>query len=113
MLFAPLSLSLYALLETFHQSGSYFPNYKIKPHGRELVLCTYFYIFLHTQDYVLGRDLTTMFFDSLFAFLHIINIDMYSILVMYGYKSWTIRGAEHQRIDAFELWCWKRLLSVP
>ena len=33
--------------------------------------------------------------------------------VMYGCESWTIRKAEHQRIDAFELWCWKRLLRVP
>ena len=34
-------------------------------------------------------------------------------LVMYGYGSWTIKKAEHQRIDAFELWCWRRLLRVP
>ena len=34
-------------------------------------------------------------------------------VVMYGYESWTIKKAEHQRIDAFELWCWKRLLRVP
>ena len=34
-------------------------------------------------------------------------------LVMYGCESWTIRKAEHQRIDAFELWCWRRLLRVP
>ena len=33
-------------------------------------------------------------------------------LVMYGCESWTIRKAEHQRIDAFELWCWRRLLRV-
>ena len=33
--------------------------------------------------------------------------------VMYGCESWTIKKAEHQRIDAFELWCWKRLLRVP
>ena len=32
---------------------------------------------------------------------------------MYGYKSWTIKKAEHQRTDAFKLWCWKRLLRVP
>ena len=32
--------------------------------------------------------------------------------VMYGYKSWTIKKVEHQRIDAFELWCWRRLLRV-
>ena len=32
---------------------------------------------------------------------------------MYGCKSWTIKKTEHQRIDAFELWCWRRLLRVP
>jgi len=32
---------------------------------------------------------------------------------MYGCESWTVKKAEHQRIDAFELWCWRRLLSVP
>ena len=32
---------------------------------------------------------------------------------MYGCESWTIEKAEHQRIDAFELWCWRRLLRVP
>ena len=34
-------------------------------------------------------------------------------VVMYGCESWTIRKAEHQRIDVFELWCWRRLLRVP
>ena len=34
-------------------------------------------------------------------------------VVMYGCESWTMKKAEHQRIDAFELWCWKRLLRVP
>ena len=34
-------------------------------------------------------------------------------LVMYGYESWTVKKAECQRIDAFELWCWRRLLRVP
>ena len=34
-------------------------------------------------------------------------------VVMYGYESWTIKKAEHQRIDALELWCWRRLLGVP
>ena len=34
-------------------------------------------------------------------------------VVMYGCESWTIKKAECQRIDAFELWCWKRLLRVP
>ena len=34
-------------------------------------------------------------------------------VVMYGCESWTVKKAEHQRIDAFELWCWRRLLTVP
>ena len=34
-------------------------------------------------------------------------------VAMYGCESWTVKKAEHQRIDAFELWCWRRLLSVP
>ena len=38
---------------------------------------------------------------------------MVSLVVMYGCESWTIKKAECQRIDAFELWCWKRLLRVP
>ena len=38
---------------------------------------------------------------------------MVSSVVMYGCESWTIKKAEHQRIDAFKLWCWKRLLSIP
>ena len=38
---------------------------------------------------------------------------MVFIIVMYGCESWTIKKAERQRIDAFELWCWRRLLRVP
>ena len=34
-------------------------------------------------------------------------------VVIYGYESWTINKAEHRQIDAFELWCWRRLLRVP
>ena len=34
-------------------------------------------------------------------------------VIMYGCESWSIKKAEHQRIDAFELWCWRRLLRVP
>ena len=38
---------------------------------------------------------------------------MVFLVVMYGCESWTIKKAEHWRIDAFELWCWRRLLRVP
>ena len=34
-------------------------------------------------------------------------------VVVYGYESWTVKKAEHQRINAFKLWCWRRLLRVP
>ena len=34
-------------------------------------------------------------------------------IIMYGFESWTVKKAEHQRTDAFELWCWRRLLRVP
>ena len=38
---------------------------------------------------------------------------MFFPLVMYGCERWTVKKAEHRKIDAFELWCWKRLLRVP
>ena len=38
---------------------------------------------------------------------------MVSPVVMYGCESWAVKKAEHRRIDAFELWCWRRLLRVP
>ena len=38
---------------------------------------------------------------------------MVFLVVMYGSESWTVKKAEHGRIDAFELWCWRRLLRVP
>ena len=38
---------------------------------------------------------------------------MFFPVVMYGRESWTVKKAEHRRIDAFELWCWRRLLRVP
>ena len=38
---------------------------------------------------------------------------MVFLVVLYGCNSWTIKKAEHRRIDAFELWCWRRLLRVP
>ena len=42
-----------------------------------------------------------------------IILTMVFLVVMHGCESWTIKKAEHQRIDAFELWCWRRLLRVP
>ena len=44
--------------------------------------------------------------------VHIVKAMAFPV-VMYEYESWTIKKAKHQRIDAFELWCWRRLLRVP
>ena len=44
--------------------------------------------------------------------VHIVKAMVFPV-VMYGCENWTITKAEHQRIDAFELWCWRRLLRVP
>ena len=44
--------------------------------------------------------------------VHLVKAMVYPV-VMYGCESWTIKKAEHQRIDAFELWCWRRLRRVP
>ena len=44
--------------------------------------------------------------------VHLVKAMVFSV-VMYGCESWTVKKAEHQRIDAFEPWCWRRLLRVP
>ena len=44
--------------------------------------------------------------------VHLVKAMVFPV-VMYGCQSWTIKKAEHRRIDAFELWCWRRLLRVP
>ena len=44
--------------------------------------------------------------------VHLVKAMVFPV-VMYGCESWTIKKAEHQRIDSFELWCWRRLLRVP
>ena len=43
--------------------------------------------------------------------VHLVKVMVFPV-VMYGCESWTLKKAEHQRIDAFELWCWRRLLRV-
>ena len=43
---------------------------------------------------------------------HLVKVMVFSV-VMYGCESWIIKKAEHRRIDAFKLWCWRRLLRVP
>ena len=44
--------------------------------------------------------------------VHLVKAMVFPV-VMYGCESWTVKETEHQRIDAFELWCWRRLLRVP
>ena len=53
-----------------------------------------------------SRDIT------LLTKVHLVKVMVFPV-VMYGCESWTIKKAEHRRTDAFELWCWKRLLRVP
>ena len=53
-----------------------------------------------------SRDIT------LLTKAHLVKAMIFPV-VMYGCECWTIKKAEHQRIDAFELWCWRRLLRVP
>ena len=68
---------------------------------------------------LLGRKIMTNL-DSIFKSrditlptkVHLIKA-MVFLAVMYGCESWTVKKAEHQRIDAFELWCWRKLLRVP
>ena len=59
------------------------------------------------QDSILkSREIT------LLTKVHIVKTMLFPVVV-YGCESWTIKKAEHQRTDAFELWCWRRLLRVP
>ena len=53
-----------------------------------------------------SRDIT------LLTKVHLVKAMVFPV-VMYGYESWTVKKAERQRIDAFKLWCWRRLLRVP
>ena len=57
-------------------------------------------------DSILNRDIT------LLTNVHLVKPVVFPV-VIYGCESWTIKKAERQRIDAFELWCWGRLLRVP
>ena len=63
--------------------------------------------FLTNLDSILqSRDIT------LLTKVHLVKAMVFPVL-MYGCESWSIKKAEHRRIDAFELWCWRRLLRVP
>ena len=58
-------------------------------------------------DSILKRRYITLLTE-----VHLVKAMIFPVL-MYGCESWTIKKAEHQRVDAFELWCWRRLLRVP
>ena len=68
---------------------------------------------------LLGRKVMTNL-DSIFKSrditlpkkVHLVKAMVFPV-VMYEFESWTVKKAEHRRIDAFELWCWRRLLRVP
>ena len=68
---------------------------------------------------LLGRKVMTKL-DSIFKSrditlptkFHLVKAMVFPV-AMYGYESWTVKKAEHRRIDAFEVWCWRRLLRVP
>ena len=63
--------------------------------------------FMTNPDSILkSRDIT------LLTKFHLVKAIVF-LVVVYGYESWTIKKAECRRIDAFELWCWRRLLRVP
>ena len=63
-------------------------------------------VMTNLDDILKSRDIT------LFTKVHLVKPMVFPV-VMYGCESWTIKKVECQRIDAFELWCWKRLLRVP
>ena len=76
-------------------------NHEIKRHlflGRKVMT--------NLDSVLKGRDITLM------TKFHLVKAMVFPV-VMYGCESWTIKKAEHQNIDAFELWCWRRLLRVP
>ena len=82
-----------------------------------LSMCTF--LFNKPFTLLLGRKVMTNL-DSIFKSrditlptkIHLVKAIVFPV-VMYGCESWTVKKAERQRIDAFELWCWRRLLRVP
>ena len=76
-------------------------NHEIKRHlllGRKVMT--------NLDSFLISRDIT------LPAKVHLVKAMVFPV-VMYGRESWTIKKAEHRRTDAFEPWCWRRLLRVP
>ena len=73
-------------------------NYKLNILGRKVIT--------NLDSILKSRDIT------LPTKIHLVKAMVFPV-VMYGRESWTVKKVEHQRIDAFGLWCWRRLLSVP
>ena len=63
-------------------------------------------VMTHLDSILKSREIT------LSTKVHLVKVMVFPV-VMYGCESWTIRKAEHRRTDAFEMWCWRRLLRVP
>jgi len=63
-------------------------------------------LMMHLDNILKSRDITLQ------IKIHLVKGIVFPV-VMYGCQSWTIKKAEHQRVDAFELWYWRRLLRVP
>ena len=74
--------------------------------SKALHLMYYAYKLNKQGDYLKSRDIT------LPTKVHLVKAMVFPV-VMYGFESWTVKKAEHGRTDAFELWCWRRLLTVP
>ena len=71
------------------------------------------------RHFLLGRNVMTNLDSALKSRdiilptkVHVVQAVVFPV-VRYGCESWTVKKAEHRRIDAFELWCWRRLLRVP
>ena len=86
-------------------------------HVTNLTLSPYLYISIYTYIYVcVCVCVCVCVYLYIYMYICIHNYDVKAMVfpeIMYRYKSWTIKKAEHQIIDAFKLWCWKRLLKFP
>ena len=77
-------------------------------HGHEIKRCLLLgrKVMTNLESILKSRDIT------LPTKVHLVKAMVFPV-VMYGCESWTIKKAEHRKIDAFELWCWRRLLRIP
>ena len=89
---------------TFVISGLFYNNHSDK--CEVIAHCSFGLHFPNLDSILKSRDIT------LPTKVHLVNAMVFPV-VMYGCESWTVKKAEHWRIDAFELWCWRGLLRVP